>query len=735
MDLDLQVLGTDDAGAGGVRETERVADRDHDLTQVQRVGIAQFDGSDLFALGQQDLQERQVVVARRAEHLDLEFTPVGQRDLDLMVVGLPAAFAHRRIDDVPVADGEARLVDDHAGALAEQLVLVIALLGERIESAGGLLDGLADEDVDQRALGRLDDLGDRVATIPEVDDLLGLAHRPVFLERLAEAVDRRGEAEIALAVGAFGHGRLINRDPQQASVTIDQGAAPMTRMDPGRELHATLTLDGRQHTDAQDQRLVRTCDDGDVLAREDRLGELGRGKRRALGQFDLEQRDVLELVDVQDLGGVTLAGSHSDRRGLGVLLEQVRAGQHQAGRVDDDSGAEGLGDTLAVGIGGVGVLGGGFDVAGPDGHDAGRDRADRLDRHVDDRLVERNARADDVLHLLGETRANRVRGHDDGVVGADRRRFVRVRVVAEGRRQRAQVRAVVDPQDLAARVDQRRTVQQIVEARVGVYDLARLEQSFVQLHRAVRERERTREGVRDDAIGLTERDDAFAFDAPLDGADRERRYGAPFGQVHLQQRKVRALVARDDGRVVGNAVRLRHDQPDLGVVPERPVRDLGHQVSVGQHQSVMADEHAAGGAHKRNVRRLALGHALALGPIEAHRNAHDGVLGGVDHVGHGRLRADVRCTENGSGQEAAKRQERPLGALRDRRTGESAFEHAARTGGDGDHVGSTRGRGPRAMHTEGNGAGLAPSVEIGLSRPSRWPGATAPRPRRCGSCA
>src|SRR5580692_53709 len=62
---------------------ERVADRQHHVTDLDRIGIAQLDERELLALGV-DAQQGEVVALVLGHQLGVELAPVVQHDADLV---------------------------------------------------------------------------------------------------------------------------------------------------------------------------------------------------------------------------------------------------------------------------------------------------------------------------------------------------------------------------------------------------------------------------------------------------------------------------------------------------------------------------------------------------------------------------------------------------------------------------------------------------------------------------
>ncbi len=91
-----------DAAGGRLADAERVADRQHQVADLQRVGIAdRYRGERLRRL---DLEHREVDRLVLEQQLGLEFAAVGRRHLHLVGIA----------DDVEVGHHDARRVDQHA---------------------------------------------------------------------------------------------------------------------------------------------------------------------------------------------------------------------------------------------------------------------------------------------------------------------------------------------------------------------------------------------------------------------------------------------------------------------------------------------------------------------------------------------------------------------------------------------------------------------------------------------
>ncbi len=106
----------DDAVGHGLADGERIADGKHDVADLQRVGIGEFERGETLVL-RLDAQHREVGAGILEHHLGLEFALVGERDLDL--VG--------PLDDVIVGHHEPGGVDQHARA--ERALHLLAAAG------------------------------------------------------------------------------------------------------------------------------------------------------------------------------------------------------------------------------------------------------------------------------------------------------------------------------------------------------------------------------------------------------------------------------------------------------------------------------------------------------------------------------------------------------------------------------------------------------------------------------
>ena len=94
-----------DAVGDGLADAERIADGEHHVADLQRVGIAEIDrGEPLAAV----LEAKHGEIGARVlqDEVGVELPLVGERDIDL--VGI--------LDEVIVGDDEAGGIDDDAGA-------------------------------------------------------------------------------------------------------------------------------------------------------------------------------------------------------------------------------------------------------------------------------------------------------------------------------------------------------------------------------------------------------------------------------------------------------------------------------------------------------------------------------------------------------------------------------------------------------------------------------------------
>ena len=115
---------TDDAGGQRALQTEGIADGEHLLAHLQRVGIAQVERGQLGA--RRDLQQRQVVGFVAAQQLRLVAGLIGQRHFELALIG----------DHVVVGEDLAVRADQEARAL---------ILGRiNFHEDGAAIDGAGD---------------------------------------------------------------------------------------------------------------------------------------------------------------------------------------------------------------------------------------------------------------------------------------------------------------------------------------------------------------------------------------------------------------------------------------------------------------------------------------------------------------------------------------------------------------------------------------------------------------
>ena len=146
----------DDAVGHGLADPERIANGEHDVADLQLIGIAELQRGELFAHALEP-HYREIGAGVLEHQLGLELALVGERDLH---------FA-RPLDHVVVGDHEPARIDDDAGAeralhlLARQARVRAAeeAAEERIvEERRAILDHLGRIDVDHR---RGDPLHDR----------------------------------------------------------------------------------------------------------------------------------------------------------------------------------------------------------------------------------------------------------------------------------------------------------------------------------------------------------------------------------------------------------------------------------------------------------------------------------------------------------------------------------------------------------------------------------------------
>ena len=105
-DADLRARQSrDDAVRHGLTDAERIADGEHDVAHLERVGIGEIQHRKLL-VRVLEAQHGEIAALVLEHDFGLEFALVGERHLDL--VGA--------LDHVHVGDHEAGRVDDHAGA-------------------------------------------------------------------------------------------------------------------------------------------------------------------------------------------------------------------------------------------------------------------------------------------------------------------------------------------------------------------------------------------------------------------------------------------------------------------------------------------------------------------------------------------------------------------------------------------------------------------------------------------
>ncbi len=127
----------DDAARHRLADAEGIADRQHEVADLERVAVAERQRRQALAV-RIDLEHGEIAVLVRQQHLRLELAPVAQHDADFLGV----------LDDVVVGDDEARRIDDHARA--ERVLHPLARQPER----RALAEEAAEERiVEQRRLG------------------------------------------------------------------------------------------------------------------------------------------------------------------------------------------------------------------------------------------------------------------------------------------------------------------------------------------------------------------------------------------------------------------------------------------------------------------------------------------------------------------------------------------------------------------------------------------------------
>ena len=147
----------DDAARHRLADAEGVADREHQVTDLELVGIAEL-GKGQVALGALHLEHGEVGPLIAEHHLAIEFAAVAERHLDLVRIG----------DDVVVGDDDPGGIDDDAGA--EGLLDALRRRGEvRPAAEEAAEEGIVEErrlrlgddaggvDIDHRRRDPLDD--------------------------------------------------------------------------------------------------------------------------------------------------------------------------------------------------------------------------------------------------------------------------------------------------------------------------------------------------------------------------------------------------------------------------------------------------------------------------------------------------------------------------------------------------------------------------------------------------
>ena len=132
----------DDALSHGLPHAERIADRDDEIADLDRVGIAELQHRKVLAALQ---FEHGQIRARVAQHdIGFVFATVRERDLH---VGHP-------LDDVVVGYDQPARVDDDAGAqrLGDAAVLLLPGLAEEVAEKGVVEQGIARHRLDPRGV-------------------------------------------------------------------------------------------------------------------------------------------------------------------------------------------------------------------------------------------------------------------------------------------------------------------------------------------------------------------------------------------------------------------------------------------------------------------------------------------------------------------------------------------------------------------------------------------------------
>ncbi len=112
----------DDAVGDGLPDAEGIADRQHDVADLQLVGVGQIERRELL-LHALEPQDRQIAAGILEHDLGLEFPLVGERHLDL--VGA--------LDDVDIGHDQARRIHHHARS--QRALHLLRLLAGHAEEA------------------------------------------------------------------------------------------------------------------------------------------------------------------------------------------------------------------------------------------------------------------------------------------------------------------------------------------------------------------------------------------------------------------------------------------------------------------------------------------------------------------------------------------------------------------------------------------------------------------------
>ena len=191
VDADLRARERrDDPLRHRLADAERIADREDEIADLDRVGIAELEHRELLVA--LDLEHRQIRAGIAQHDLGFEFPPIRERDLH---------FRHA-LDDVMVGDDEAARIDDHARAERLGGARVLALRAEELAKDRIVEQRIARHRLDARGVdvddGRprlLDDGREREPHFARVGRD-GLLHGLGFRGRQAEENrHREGEAK------------------------------------------------------------------------------------------------------------------------------------------------------------------------------------------------------------------------------------------------------------------------------------------------------------------------------------------------------------------------------------------------------------------------------------------------------------------------------------------------------------------------------------------------------------